>query len=83
MGILENRPFVLRDIMAFLVLEVLSSLEVDEMCIRDSHITFVKMIAISIMVSNAPTSKAIPTLALDIKSETMQINITTPSCPAR
>ncbi len=29
MGILENRPFVLRDIMAFLVLEVLSSLEVD------------------------------------------------------
>ena len=30
-----------------------------------------------IMVSNAPTSKAIPTLALDIKSETMQINITT------
>ena len=29
MGILENRPFVLQDIMAFLVLEVLSSLEVD------------------------------------------------------
>ena len=29
MGILENRPFVLRDIMAFLVLEVLSGLEVD------------------------------------------------------
>ena len=29
MGIFENRPFVLRDIMAFLVLEVLSSLEVD------------------------------------------------------
>ena len=29
MGILKNRPFVLRDIMAFLVLEVLSSLEVD------------------------------------------------------
>ena len=29
MGILENRPFVLRDIMAFLVLEVLSGLEID------------------------------------------------------
>ena len=29
MGILENYPFVLRDIMAFLVLEVLSGLEVD------------------------------------------------------
>ena len=29
MGILENCPFVLRDIMAFLVLEVLSGLEVD------------------------------------------------------
>lgn len=29
------------------------------------------------MVSNAPISKAIPTLALDIKIETMQINITT------
>ena len=47
--ILKNRPFVLRDIMAFLVLEVLSGLEIDsvsqiftlfknvadEMCIRD------------------------------------------------
>ena len=29
MSILENCPFVLRDIMAFLVLEVLSGLEVD------------------------------------------------------
>ena len=29
MGILENCPFVLRDIMAFLVLEVLSGLEID------------------------------------------------------
>ena len=29
MGILENRPFVLRDIMTFLVLEVLSGLEID------------------------------------------------------
>ena len=29
MGILENRPFVLRDIMAFLVLEMLAGLEVD------------------------------------------------------
>ena len=29
------------------------------------------------MVSNAPISKEIPTLALDIKIETMQINITT------
>ena len=29
MGILKNRPFVLRDIMAFLVLEVLSGLEID------------------------------------------------------
>ena len=29
MGILKNCPFVLRDIMAFLVLEVLSGLEVD------------------------------------------------------
>ena len=29
MGILENCPFVLRDIMAFLVLEVLSDLEID------------------------------------------------------
>ena len=30
-GILENRPFVLRDIMAFLVLKVLSGLEIDGM----------------------------------------------------
>ena len=29
MRILKNRPFVLRDIMAFLVLEVLSGLEID------------------------------------------------------
>ena len=29
MGILKNCPFVLRDIMAFLVLEVLSGLEID------------------------------------------------------
>ena len=29
MGILENCPFVLRDIMAFFVLEVLSGLEID------------------------------------------------------
>ena len=29
MGILKNRPFVLRDIMTFLVLEMLSGLEVD------------------------------------------------------
>ena len=29
MGILENRPFVLRNIMAFLVFEVLAGLEVD------------------------------------------------------
>ena len=73
-----NIRFIFNNALLFWQMNLLAHLTRKiEIFVFSTHIIFVKMIAISIMVSNDPISKAIPTLALDIKIETMQINITT------